>query len=204
MRSLTPRQKQILGYVEEYTFRTGYPPTLREIARRFNFSGPRAAAKHLQAVERKGFITRKPGISRGVEIVGQGSRQRVRPVPVLGSVPAGPLDLAFEDNDEIILLDHALATDDTFFLRVDGDSMSGDHILPGDLVLVKRQAIAENGDLVVVLVGEETTLKRFKRTGDTVTLLPSNPGYQPIVLTAADGDIRIVGKVRAAIRIMDR
>lgn len=203
MRPITSRQKQVLDYLEDHIARVGYPPTLREIADRFSFSGPRAAAKHLESLQRKGYLTRTPGVSRGLEITGPGSRGRTRSVPVLGSVPAGPLNLAFEEADSTVLLDPALAGDGTFILKVTGDSMSGDHILPGDLVLVKDQDTAEDGDLVVVLVGDEATLKRFRRTGGTVTLMPSNPEYQPIILTGAGDEIRILGKVRAVIRITD-
>jgi repressor LexA len=203
MRSLTRRQKQVLDYLREYIGTTGYPPTLREIADRFSFSGPRAAAKHLESLQRKGHIIRIPGISRGLEIIGQRSPDQIRRVPVLGSVPAGPLDLAFEDADSTFLLDPNLAGEGTFLLRVRGDSMSGDHILPGDLVLVKAQDTAEDGDLAVVLVGEEATLKRFFRSGDAVKLMSSNPKYRPIILTDSDDGTRILGKVRAVIRITD-
>jgi repressor LexA len=203
MKPLTHRQQQVLDFLREYTSATGYPPTLREIADRFSFSGPRAAAKHLESLQRKGRIIRNPGISRGLEITGQDSTHRVRRVPVLGSVPAGPPDLAFEEADSIVLLDPALAGEGSFILRVTGDSMSGDHILPGDLVLVKSQSTAEDGDIVVVLIGEEATLKRLSRSGETVTLVPSNPEYRPVVLTGEEDEARILGKVKAVIRITD-
>jgi repressor LexA len=203
MKPLTRRQKQVLDYLREHIAGRGYPPTLREIADRFSFSGPRAAAKHLETLQRKGRIVRTPGISRGLEIAGQGAPDEVTRVPVLGSVPAGPFNLAFEEADSTVLLDPGLAGSGAFLLRVTGDSMSGDHILPGDLVLVKAQDTAENGDIVVVLAGEEATLKRFCTSGDTIELMPSNPEYSPIILTGEDEGVRVLGKVRAVIRITD-
>ena len=203
MKSLTHRQKQVLDYLTEYFNEAGFAPTLREIAEHFSFSGPRAAAKHLESLRRKGYILRTPGISRGLLIPGNKQSAPMNHVPVLGSVPAGPLDLAVEETDTTLLLDPALAGEGTFVLRVTGDSMSGDHIVPGDLVVVKRQDTANDGDLVVVLVGSEATLKRFTRSGDTVTLVPSNPDYGPIVLTGEEDETRILGKVRAVVRVTD-
>lgn len=125
-------------------------------------------------------------------------------VPILGTVPAGPLDLAIQEEENTMILDPSIAVEGTFLLRVKGDSMTGDHILPGDMVLVKKQDTANEGDLVVVLIGEEATLKRFKRDGEKITLLPSNPDYQPVVVDGNSEEIKIVGKINAVIRITDR
>jgi repressor LexA len=209
MKQLTPRQQQVLDYIADHLSVNGYPPTLREISAGFSLSGPRAAVKHLEALERKGFIRRSPGSSRGIEIRSPGNRKylagKLTPsgcgVPVLGTVPAGPLDLAIEEEQDTLLLDHSIAGEGTFLLKVRGNSMEGDHILPGDMVLVKKQDTADDGDIVVVLIGEEATLKRFKRTGDRIMLIPSNPAYEPVVLTGEGNDIKIAGKVKAVIRI---
>ena len=213
MKKLTHRQQQVLDYLEEHLSDHGYPPTLRKIAGHFNLSGPRAAVKHLEALGRKGHIRRSPGSSRGIEVLLPGNTlkppgQKVaaphRGIPVLGTVPAGPLDLATEDEENTFILDPSIARKGTFLLKVKGDSMTGDHILPGDMVLVNKQDTADQGDIVVVLIGEEATLKRFKRDGKKITLMPSNPDYQPVILNEHSGSVRIIGKIEAVIRITGR
>ncbi len=204
MKPLTSRQQQVLRHIRDYTSYHGYPPTLRDIAAHFGLSGPRAAVKHLEALQRKGYIRRKSGGSRCIEVQGP-PPPSLKPVPVLGSVPAGPTDLAVQEDGETLSMDPAIAGEGTFFLRVRGDSMTGDHILPGDLILVQHQPTASNGDLVVALLGEEATLKRFLRKGNRVTLLPSNPSHTPIVMEGTGEEtgegIRIIGKVKAVLRL---
>jgi repressor LexA len=213
MKQLTHRQQQVLDYIKEHLSDHGYPPTLREIAGRFDLSGPRAAVKHLEALGRKGHIRRSPGSSRGIEVLFPGNTLRSsgqevvtagRGIPVLGTVPAGPLDLAIEDEENTLILDPSIAHEGTFLLKVKGDSMTGDHILPGDMVLVNKQDTAAQGDIVVVLIGEEATLKRFKREGKKIILMPSNPDYQPVVLNEHSDSVRIIGKIEAVIRITGR
>ncbi len=209
MKPLTHRQQQILDYIADHISSNGYPPTLREISGQFGLSGPRAAVKHLDALQRKGHIRRSPGSSRGIEVLSQRRDTRSslnaatgsgRGIPVLGTVPAGPLDLAVEDAGSELILDPSLADEDTFLLRVKGDSMTGDHILPGDMVLVKKQDTAMEGDLVIVLIGGEATLKRFSRNGRNITLLPSNPDHRPVNVDGTTEEIRILGKIKAVIR----
>ncbi|UCF29950.1 MAG: repressor LexA [bacterium] len=207
MHELTPRQQQVLAYIRTFLSENGYPPTVRELAHHLNLSGPRAAAKHLEALERKGLIRRIPGISRGLEILsrfpspldGPGGV----PVPVVGSVAAGALDLAAEEVEDYIHLDENLAGQDHFLLRVKGNSMRGEQILPGDLALVRPQATVYDGDIVVAVVGDEATLKRFRRTRDGIALEAANPEFPAIVLTGEDaGTTRIAGRVEAVIRIL--
>jgi len=213
MKQLTHRQQQVLDYIQDHISGNGYPPTLREISGHFDLSGPRAAVKHLDALQRKGHIRRSPGSSRGIEILShgntiqpywQGVTDNRRGIPILGTVPAGPLDLAVQEEENTLILDPSLADDGTFLLKVKGDSMKGDHILPGDMVLVKKQDTAMEGDLVVVLIGEEATLKRFRRDGEKFTLLPSNPDHQPVVIDGNAEEIKIIGKIKAVIRITGR
>ena len=209
MKPPTHRQQQVLDYIREHISINGYPPTLREIAGHLDVSGPRAAVKHLEALERKGHIKRSPGSSRGIVILpheygihpfGYSDSAVSREIPVLGTVPAGPLGLAIQEEENTLILDPSIAGEGTFLLKVKGDSMTGDHILPGDMVLVKQQDTADDGDLVVILVGEEVTLKRFRRDGKTITLIPSNPDHQPVVIDGESEEIRIAGKIKAVIR----
>ena len=207
MRNLTKRQAEVLAYISRFMNENGYPPTVREVAHHLNLSGPRGAVKHLEALERKGRIRRVPGISRGLEIVGMLPSPtygvKALETPIVGRVAAGPLDFAAEDMEGSLVLDENLAGEGTFLLRVKGDSMSGDHIVPGDMALVRPQVTAENGDLVVVAVDGDATLKRYRRLGDTVVLEASNPEYAPITLTAENtGEVRIVGRVEAVIRLL--
>ena len=201
---LTSRQKEVLQFLKGFTARTGFPPTVRELADHFNMASPRGALKHLEALQNKGWIKRTPGLSRGIELPDNLPSPGIQ-IPIIGTVPAGDLDLAVEDWEGTLLLDESLADEDTFLLRVKGQSMIGDHIMPGDLALVRRQEAADDGDLVVVLVGEEATLKRLRRgtdEGSPVVLEPSNPEFDPIVLDGSSENVRIIGKVQAVIRLM--
>ncbi len=210
MKPLTDRQSQVLEYIGGYISHSGFPPTLREIAGHFSLSGPRAAVKHLDALERKGYIARKKGLSRGIELSkpilddsavhAVASEPGSSAVPLLGTVPAGSLELAVEEAGSSLVLDRSIAGEGAFLLKVEGNSMAGDHILPGDLIVVRSQETAEDGEIAVVLVEEEATLKRFRRHGKEVHLIPSNPDYDTIVLDGNQGNVRIVGKVRAVIR----
>ena len=200
---LTARQKEVLIFLKDFTADTGYPPTVRELADHFDMASPRGADKHLEALQSKGWITRTQGLSRGIGFI-----DTLPPagaiVPIMGTVPAGPLDLAVEDAEESLILDPSLAGEDTFLLRVRGTSMIGDHIAPGDLVLVRKQQTAEDGDIVIAMIDEEATLKRFRsgRSGSPPRLVPSNPEYKAIILEERSGSVRITGKVQAVIRLM--
>ncbi|MFV1957414.1 MAG: transcriptional repressor LexA [bacterium] len=203
-RKLTARQEEVLNFIKDFTSRTGFPPTVRELADHINIASPRGAFKHLEALQNKGWIKRTPGLSRSIEFTDSLPSPGIQ-IPIIGTVPAGELDLAVEDREGTLLLDESLADEDTFLLRVKGLSMIGDHIMPGDLALVRQQEAADDGDLVVVLVGEEATLKRLRRgtdKGSPVVLEPSNPEFNPIVLDESSENVRIIGKVKAVIRLM--
>ena len=202
---LTERQQKVLDYVTEFARERGFPPTIREIARHFRLAGPRAIQKHLDGIARKGFIRRLPHSARGIEIVGRPSAGASRPVPIVGRIRAGPLTLAAQDIEGHVALDRAFARwPNAFLLRVEGDSMIGALIAHGDLALVKPQPSAENGEIVVALVGDEATVKRLHKSGDTVSLRPENPKYRPIVVKKGEGEVKIVGKVVAIIRNLER
>jgi len=193
-RKLTARQRQVLSFLIRFLKERGYPPTVREIARHFGLKGPRSPKKRLDALEEKGYIRRRPGKSRAIEVMEISSSYRL--VPVVGRVRAGDPSLAFEDFQEEIVLDRSLAGgNETFFLRVKGDSMIGDHIRDGDLALVVPQSVVENGEIAVVLIDDEATVKRVFSEGETLRLQPSNPTVDPIVVDRGKGRVTIVGKV---------
>ena len=198
---LTAMQQKVLDYVSQFARERGFPPTVREIAGHFGLAGPRAVQKHLARLEQKGHIRRWPHSARGIDIVNRPPTGASRPVPIAGRVRAGALALAAEDIEGHITLDRSLARwPDAFLLRVEGDSMIGAHIIAGDLALVKPQPGAENGDIVVALIGDEATVKRLHKSGHTVWLRPENPRYRPLVVKKGEGEVRIVGKVVAIVR----
>jgi len=202
MNAITPRQKKVLDFITAHLERHGYPPTLREIGSHLNVSGTLGVMKHLDALERKGFIRRTSGSSRGMALAGKESPGVA--VPVLGTVRAGAFNLAVEEIEGYFTIDRArLPSENAFFLRVTGDSMVNAAILDGDLALVRPQASAENGDIVVAMVGDEATLKRFYRERDHIRLQPENPAMDPIIVPKKAGEVSIVGKLTGIYRELE-
>jgi repressor LexA len=205
MRQLTRRQQEILAFIKTFSSQEGVPPTVREIGARFKVT-PRAAFDHLAALERKGALERRstPGrASRSLVLRERSRTPDTVEVPILGRVAAG-LPLLAEENREGSLPVGASALpgrgEDLFLLRVRGDSMIEAHIVEGDLVLVRRQDSAQDGDIVVALVNDEATVKRFRPRGDRVVLKPEHPTMAPIVVSASTGDLKILGKVVGLLR----
>ncbi len=202
---LTPGQSKVLSFLTEYLRERGYPPTLREIARHFNLTGPMAPKRHLEALERKGYIRRAGGGSRAIEILGFSPLRDALTVPVVGRVSAGRPILAEENLEGTITLDRSFVRiKDAFLLRVKGESMTGEGILDGDYALVRPQKTAENGEIVVALVGEEATLKKFYKGKDFICLQPANPQMEPLILKEGDEEVMIIGKVVGVLRMMER
>ncbi len=202
MSTLTPRQHQVYRFIQTCLDHSGVPPTLQEIAAHLGINGNMGVLRHLQALEKKGYIERTRGGSRGIRVVG---RRSARGLPVLGTVAAGPLREALQDADDWIQVDASLArSDDCFGLRVEGDSMIEAHILSGDVAVVRPQQSANDGDIVVAMVGGEATLKRFFHQGDSIRLQPENARMEAIVISDADEGVRILGKVTGIIRSFGR
>ncbi|WP_136526837.1 transcriptional repressor LexA [Geomonas ferrireducens] len=201
MVELTARQKEVLEIVSRHIEEYGYPPTLREIGAKLGVSGTLGVLKHLDALERKGYLRRQEGSTRGITLSQQG--QGV-PLPIVGQVRAGTLHPAIEDIEGHFTIDRSqMDKGGTFFLRVKGDSMIHAHIVEGDLALVRPQPDAHNKDIVVAMVGGEATLKRFYREADRIRLQPENPNYDPIIVHEGDGEVSIVGKVVGIYRQME-
>ena len=194
---LTKRQTEVLNFLTRHISRAGYPPTLREIARHFGIKGFSAIKKHLDALEKKGYLTRGSG-ARAIEIA---DHPQSVSVPILGQVAAGKPILAEENILGTLALDRSMVRfSQTFLLKVKGDSMIEAGIMDGDHVLVKVQTVAENGEIVVALVDEEATVKRFFHRGDKIMLQPENPHHQAMTFTKGD-NFRILGKVMGVIRL---
>jgi repressor LexA len=199
MEGITQRQRQVLDFITRYQAEHGYPPTLREISAEIGTSGTVSAMHHLGALERKGYIRRNSGNSRGISLPHSSHQPEMMQVPIIGVVHAGELTLAFEDIEGYCALDRMEPHGGTFFLRVRGDSMVEDAIIDGDLALIRPQQDADNGDIVIALVNEEATLKRFYREHGQVRLEPRNPTMAPITITPGDSFV-IVGKVVRIVR----
>ncbi|MBI4719704.1 MAG: transcriptional repressor LexA [Chitinivibrionia bacterium] len=208
-KSLTSRQRDILDGIESYIERFGYPPTVREIGDACGLRSPRSVSQHLDALEHKGFIRRTRDKSRAMEVTEPARRVLRRhddrpgsiSLPLIGSVQAGAPALAVEDAEDIFSIDERFFGErEAFLLRARGESMIGAHILDGDILVVQPLRKAEKGDIVVALIGDEATVKRFAKRGNVAYLEPANESIEPIRLDPRDGDIRIVGKVIGVIR----
>jgi repressor LexA len=197
---LTQRQRQVLQFITYFGDSNGYPPSQREIADHLNVSGTLPVMKHLDALERKGYIKRER-VNRGIALTTPNSRSTS--LPIVGTVRAGQLSTAIEDIQGYFSVDHmAVKGADCFFLKVSGDSMINAGILDGDLVLVRPQLTAENKDTVVAMVDGEATVKWFFKEHDHIRLQPANSSMNPILIYPEDGEVTIVGKVIGVYRSM--
>ncbi len=198
-RTLTLRQKEVLVFLESFIEARGFPPSLREICARLSISGPKNARKHLEALEKKGFIKRSANISRAIEVLGASAKGLVS-MPIAGSVRAGAPHLAIEDILGHVALDARIFNcPDGFLLKIEGDSMKGAGIDEGDLVIIRPQNDADTNDIVVAMLDNEATVKRFIRDGDRVMLKPENPTMAPIAVNK-DREFSIIGKVISVIK----
>lgn len=195
---LTARQAEVLELVQQFIETTGMPPTRAEIAHSLGFRSANAAEEHLRALQRKGVVELLSGTSRGIRVVDPGSEDSL---PLVGRVAAGRPILATEHIEARYRLDLALFKPRPhYLLRVQGMSMRDAGILDGDLVAVCRQPDVRNGQIIVARLEEEVTVKRYRQTGTTVTLLPQNPDYQPIKVDLKAEHLVIEGVVVGVIR----
>jgi repressor LexA len=193
---LTKKQSEVLNFLAKHISKVGYPPTVREIAVHFGIKGHSAVKKHLDALSKKGHLVR----GRGARAIEMANMPQTVSVPILGQVAAGKPILAEENVLGSFALDRSVVRgNQSFLLKVKGDSMIQAGILDGDHVLVKVQAQAENGEIVVALIDDEATVKRFFHRSDKIMLQPENPGYQPMTFSKKD-NVRILGKVMGVVR----
>ncbi|MFC1767272.1 transcriptional repressor LexA [Candidatus Margulisiibacteriota bacterium] len=190
---LTDKQKQVLDYVKGYTIEKGFPPSIREICKEFRFASPRAGQKHLEALEEKGYITRQRK-SRGIKI---NSMSHTLTLPFLGFIAAGaPIDV-IEQQEEIEVPASLVSRKPCYVLQVKGNSMIEDHILNGDFVVIEKCDTADDGEVVVALINNESaTLKRLYREKDRVRLEPANSSVKPIYVK----NVAVQGKVKGLFR----
>jgi repressor LexA len=201
---LTKRQQEIFDFIKRYSAKYGYPPTVRDIGKAVGLASSSTVHAHLANLERIGLLRRDPSKPRAIEMLDravEGVRSIVRSddgLPLVGSVAAGQPVLAEENIEEYVPVPtQAGGEKGQYLLRVRGDSMKDAGILEGDMVVVRQQDTAKNGDVVVALVGEEATVKRFFRESDHVRLQPENDAHEPIRSREVQVLGRVVGLMRA-------
>ncbi len=198
MINLTSRQEQVLQLIKQYTEETGYPPTRAEIARILGFKSANAAEEHIKALARKGAIEIMPGASRGIRLVDTQTG-----IPIVGRVAAGNPILAQEHIEDYCNIPSSFFHPSAdYLLRVNGMSMKDVGILDGDLLAVHKTDQARNGQIVVARIGEEVTVKRYKRSGNRpqIELWPENPDFDVIHVDVRDQEFSIEGLSVGVIR----
>ena len=203
---LTKRQREIFDFIRKYSAKYGYPPTVRDIGKAVGLASSSTVHAHLANLEKIGLLRRDPSKPRAIELLDRamesavgGMRSMVHPsdLPLVGSVAAGSPVLAEENIEDYVPVPRSAGGDDgQYVLRVRGDSMVEAGILDGDLVVVREQPSARDGDIVVALLGEEATIKRFFREPDHVRLQPENVSMAPI----RSKEVQVLGRVVGLLR----
>ncbi len=200
---ISSKQREILEYIKSEILNRGYPPSVRDICEAVHLKSTSSVHAHLSSLEKNGYIRRDATKPRAIEIIDDQynlSRREVVNVPVVGTVAAGQPLLAVENIDNYFPIpSEYLPNVETFMLKVSGESMINAGILDGDLVLVAKQSIARNGEMVVALVEDSATVKTFYREDGFFRLQPENDHMDPIIVK---GDLRILGKVIGVLRLM--
>jgi repressor LexA len=196
---LTKRQKEIFEFIRRYAGKYGYPPTVREIGKAVGLHSSSTVHAHLANLEKSGLLRRDPSKPRAIELLVDRAKKVMRPagLPLVGQVAAGQPILAEENIEEYLQVPDVIGGEDgDYVLRVRGDSMKDAGILEGDYVVVRPADDADDGDIVVALIGDEATVKRFFHEGDHVRLQPENEAMKPIRTTEA----RLLGTVVGVFR----
>jgi repressor LexA len=208
---LTDRQEEILTFIQQFTRENGYPPTLREIGKHFQISSTFGVKRHLEALVKKGHINIESNASRGISMIRKvqdefpetsfNDERLFLKIPVVGRVAAGIPITAIENMEGSLIVDPAFLkrAEDAFALRIRGDSMINAGINDGDLVIVSPNEQARNGDIVVAMLNDEATVKRFELIDKKIKLIAENSAYSPIEIKSTD-DFKLVGKVKGVVR----
>jgi repressor LexA len=208
---LTERQKDILDFICQFKDENGYPPTLREIGKHFGISSTFGVKRHLDALEKKGYVAILNNMSRGIAILKPELLKNsstlsgyFNNVPIVGQVAAGTPVLAEENIQGSIAIDpsYMRRSENAFALKVKGDSMINAGILEGDLVIVSPVQEVKNGETVVAMINGEVTVKNFEKKRNIIQLNPENDKYQPIIVTVKD-EFSVIGKVVGVFRLIN-
>lgn len=201
---LTDSQRRALREVRDFIVQHGFPPTAKELGQLLGVA-PATAHEQVSQLVRKGFVRREPRKARGLTVLREPEEQLadLAAVPLLGTIPAGSLRLAEENSlGEVMVERRLVASGRHFALRVTGDSMRDAAICDGDLVIVRRQPVAQSGDIVVALLDDEATVKRLSIREHEIELRPENPDFEPLRI-GPEHELRIIGKVIAVRRTVD-
>ena len=200
---ITEKQSQILEYIKAEILSKGYPPAVRDICQAVNLKSTSSVHSHLETLEKNGYIRRDPTKPRTIEILDDNFnlvRREMVNVPIVGTVAAGQPILAVENIENYFPIpSEYMPNEETFMLKVKGESMINAGILDGDQILVKRQSTAKNGDMVVALVEDSATVKTFYKENGHIRLQPENDYMDPIILP----DVEIIGKVFGVFRFFN-
>ena len=197
-KGLTDRQRQVFEFICEAMRAENRPPTVREIAEKFGFRSPKAATDHLDALERKGYIRRRNRKARNIEIRDELSPQGI---PIVGRIAAGAPILAVENLEGSLSTTGLFDADEqTFALQIEGESMIGVGILPGDFVIINGKGRVRNGAIAAVGIGDDATVKRVFINKNQVRLKAENPEYEDIVVDKSSGDFTLYGPVVGVVR----
>ncbi len=212
-KQLTERQNEILTYITQFREENGFPPTLREIGKKFSISSTFGVKRHLDALVKKGYLTIESNASRGISFRKEDANDTnskllkiendygFQKIPVVGRVAAGSPILAEENVEGSIVLDSSFMkrTEDCFALRVKGDSMINAGIFEGDLVIVSPKREISNDDIVVAMLDDEATVKTYEKKNNQINLIPHNENYRTIEITDLDR-FKLIGKVIGIVR----
>lgn len=211
-KELTDRQENILIFIKEFLSQNGYPPTLRQIGKQFSISSTFGVKRHLDALEKKGYLNIESNASRGISIIRNESdfpiptllrdeEIEINRIPIVGRVAAGSPILAEENLEGSVLIDPSFMNiaKDCFALKVKGDSMVNAGIFDGDLVIVSPKHNALTDEIIVARIDDEVTVKKYFARGNEVKLIPENDKYSPIIITT-ENDFSIIGKVTGVVR----
>lgn len=206
IKDLTPRQEQILIFIKQEISQKGYPPTVREIGKAIGLSSSSTVHNHLAKLEQKGLIRRSSSKTRAIEVVGfnflsgqERNREEIVDIPLVGHVAAGQPILAEENVENTFPIPlYFTGKDEVFMLKVKGESMIEAGILDGDYIIVRKQNIANNGEIVVALINDEATVKTFYQEKHCIRLQPENSYMKPIITN----EVNILGKVVSLLRKM--
>jgi repressor LexA len=208
---LTGRQEEILIFIQQFTAENGYPPTLREIGKHFQISSTFGVKRHLEALVKKGHINIESNASRGISMIKKNQDEfsetsfnedsMFLKIPVVGRVAAGLPITAIENMEGSLVVDPTFLkkAEDAFALRIRGDSMINAGINDGDLVIVSPNEEARNGDIIVAMLNDEATVKRFELIDKKIKLIAENSAYSPIEIKSED-NFNLVGKVKGVVR----
>ena len=212
--NITDNQRKILEFINKEVKEKGYPPSVREICRAVGFKSTSTVHTYLQRLKKEGLIQKDPLKTRAIRVVAKNDDiadfkvketfpygEKMRDVPIIGKVTAGEPILAVENIEDYFPLPEEMVQDnEVFMLKVKGDSMINAGILDGDYVIVKQQNWAENRDIVVALINDEATVKRYYWEKDSIRLQPENPNMEPIIVKGNKSNISVLGKVIGVFR----